>query len=220
MRMPTASDRGFTLVEVMIVVAILGILAALAIPSFLRFQARSKQAEVKTNLKAVFTGQKSAFSNRDRYSTSVAELGFAPERGNRYRYELDVACADEELRDMEIATLPGMTPCAISADFYRFGPQFTTAMLVDLAGAGAVMATAAAVGIVIPSPTAGIHASIADCPTCAFIARSVGQIDNDEGDDEWFISSENLVVGAAGCAENGYASPGSPINSRNDVTCD
>ena len=45
--------RGFTLIELMIVVAIIGILAAIAIPNFIKFQAKSKQSEAKTNLKAI-----------------------------------------------------------------------------------------------------------------------------------------------------------------------
>src|SRR5687767_3165402 len=79
--------KGFTLIELMIVVAIIGILAAIAIPNFIKFQARSKQSEAKANLKSVFTANKAYFQEKDNYSSCIRKFGFSPERGNRYRYK-------------------------------------------------------------------------------------------------------------------------------------
>ena len=63
------NKKGFTLIELMIVVAIIGILAAIAIPNFLKFQAKSKQSEAKTNLKAVLTAETSYFGEFNLYGT-------------------------------------------------------------------------------------------------------------------------------------------------------
>jgi type IV pilus assembly protein PilA len=77
--------KGFTLIELMIVVAIIGILAAIAIPNFVKFQARSKQSEAKANLKAIFTSAKSYAAEKNTYATGIDSL-FKPEKGNRYKY--------------------------------------------------------------------------------------------------------------------------------------
>ncbi len=50
-------SKGFTLIELMIVVAIIGILAAIAIPNFMRYQLRAKASERKTNLEAIFKSE-------------------------------------------------------------------------------------------------------------------------------------------------------------------
>ena len=52
------NSKGFTLIELMIVVVIIGILAALAIPRFMRSTTKSKQSEAKQLLKQVYTMQR------------------------------------------------------------------------------------------------------------------------------------------------------------------
>ncbi len=67
-------------------IPVIGILAAIAIPNFIKFQARSKQSECKMNLKAAYTAEKSYFMEKDSYDPRPAVVGFAPDKGNRYLY--------------------------------------------------------------------------------------------------------------------------------------
>jgi type IV pilus assembly protein PilA len=78
--------KGFTLIELMIVVAIIGILAAIAIPNFLRFQAKSKQSEAKTNLGGIFTAQTAYQAEHNVYG-SFANIAWSPiGTSMRYKY--------------------------------------------------------------------------------------------------------------------------------------
>ena len=61
------NTKGFTLIELMIVVAIIGILAAIAIPNFVDMQYRAKRAEVPSNVDGIKTAQIAYDAAFDKY---------------------------------------------------------------------------------------------------------------------------------------------------------
>jgi type IV pilus assembly protein PilA len=70
---------GFTLIELMIVVAIIGILAAIAIPNFVRFQLRSKTSEAKMNIAAIRTAEEAYFSEYGVYVSTFQAPAVFPD---------------------------------------------------------------------------------------------------------------------------------------------
>jgi len=70
--------KGFTLIELMIVVAIIGLLAAIAVPSFLRFQLRARSSEAKTSLAAIRSLEESYFAEFSIYVSALPEPATIP----------------------------------------------------------------------------------------------------------------------------------------------
>ena len=60
--------KGFTLVELMIVVAIIGILSTIAIPEYVKMTSKAKQSEAKANLGAIFVVQVAYFAENATYA--------------------------------------------------------------------------------------------------------------------------------------------------------
>src|SRR6476660_3236451 len=82
-------QKGFTLIELMIVVAIIGILAAIAIPNFLAYQARAKQSEAKTNLGGIYTSEIGYFGEYNDFQSNFNTLGYQV-AGTTARYNYDL----------------------------------------------------------------------------------------------------------------------------------
>lgn len=79
------TQKGFTLIELMIVVGIIGILVTIAAPNFAKYQSKARQAEAKIGLAALYTAEKSFYSEYSAYLGSLDGIGYQPE-GNRRFY--------------------------------------------------------------------------------------------------------------------------------------
>lgn len=71
-----SNPNGFTLVELMVVVAIIGILSAVAIPNFKKYQAKSKQSEAKIQLAALYSAEIATSADYDTYGTCLTLMGY------------------------------------------------------------------------------------------------------------------------------------------------
>jgi type IV pilus assembly protein PilA len=193
-------SKGFTLIELMIVVAIIGILAAIAIPNFIKFQAKAKQSEAKANLKAAFTAEKAYAQEKDNYSPQINVVGFSPERNNRYAYFLGSTGA---LQDRTTSLLPaGTTETGVNVDVFKYGATATNAYADGCATGGPKAAGISGTG---PYDWTGI-------------AR--GNIDNDLTLDTWSISTASRQFPATidvTCSVGSNNPSGEPANDVNDV---
>ncbi len=216
-------QKGFTLIELMIVVAIIGILSAIAIPNFIRFQARSKQSEVKSNLKSLYTSQRSFYQEKDRYSELIKVIGFSPERANRYAYYNSATVVLIERTDVTGAEVAPNDATAVSADIF----EHETLRVSTSDGDPGWNINHGAPAFVIPGgETAPATAGVANWPdsgaTDHFLATGIGQIDNDVELDSWFVSSlsgTHAGVCPALDENDTRAAAGEPFNTYNDVNC-
>ena len=177
-----------------------GILAAIAIPNFIRFQARSKQGECRATLKTLYAAQKSFFMEHDAYTTKVHDLAVSPERGNRYAYFI-AAGPIEERSGREGRALEGAT--GVGVDTLRF-KGLTTFTAVDLPP---LLAGGVRLGVSGKCPE--------DCSVTMACIGNVGRIRNarmHQGRDVWSISTKDREA-----ASGDHIGAGVPYNDSEDL---
>ncbi len=156
-------NDGFTLIELMVVVAIIGILAAVAIPNYQKYQARARQSEAKIALAAAYTAEKGYVTEQGTYTSCLRDMGYAPE-GSRQYYAVGFTDAASN------ATVCGPNAGIICATVVWNGtgsdladPCTTAAgssnyLANSKASTGATLATQAALGGVLTQSTFTINA--------------------------------------------------------------
>ncbi|NET10767.1 MAG: prepilin-type N-terminal cleavage/methylation domain-containing protein [Merismopedia sp. SIO2A8] len=81
-------DEGFTLIELLVVIIIIGILSAIALPSFLNQANKAKQSEAKTYVGAINRGQQAFYTEKTQFGATVGSLGVGIDAGTvNYTYD-------------------------------------------------------------------------------------------------------------------------------------
>lgn len=186
------SARGFSLVELMIVVAIIGILAAIAIPNFQRFQAKSRQAEARANLSAIYAAQKAFNAEWQQFFGDFDEIGYRPEGAFRFAHGFGASTA------MSPASYTGAIGAGAAAvalnTFTAYGGAGCGANILPATVAASMCGVetmfAAGGGTLAAADLAG-----ADVMATTFDAVAAGNIDDDVAKDYWSIDENKAIAG-------------------------
>ncbi|MGJ3248956.1 MAG: type IV pilin-like G/H family protein [Elainellaceae cyanobacterium] len=142
-------DQGFTLIELLVVIIIIGILSAIALPSFLNQANKARQSEAQTYVGSINRGQQAEFLEENEFGTDLTslELGIPAETDN-YTYEtgVDITSTGTNATVTSTAdptgTLKGYAGRVFVGNVATTGTEYSTLAVLCEGTAGAIPAVA------------------------------------------------------------------------------
>ncbi|WP_350296186.1 type IV pilin protein [Limnohabitans sp. Rim8] len=126
-------NRGFTLIELMVVLAIVGVLASLALPSFQSQIRKARRIDAQTSLQRIQLEQVRWRSHHDTYALNLNDLGLTSSSGQAY-FQLSIS---EATSDGFIAMASALGDQANDTDCQRMQLRLLNTATVSLTSGNA-----------------------------------------------------------------------------------
>jgi len=179
------SQAGFSLVELMVVVAIIGILASLAIPSIGKYMAKARQSEAKTQLSSLYTSEKAFFAEYTAYDSRFGSIGYSPE--GSLRYNVGFSAAGFQAGPANGYTAPVGVNASVSTTGYCGANGVFNNSCAMLNGATNLAPPA------VPANVAGLGASVTTAST--FVGAAAAQVMGGAAPvDQWGINDQKNIL--------------------------
>jgi len=168
------SQKGFSLIELMVVVVIIGILATAGVPQYQKFQMKAKRSEAKSLLSGMYTAQKAFLAEWGRYFADFRAVGYGVDGAAGYVVGFTAA---GNAAPVNHPTFGGATPTAAT--------QFDSDAYCSVAANGCNNANANAAATDIANPSVTAYTAASGVATFSFAA--VANLDNDAVNDVMYI---------------------------------
>lgn len=153
-------EEGFTLIELLVVIIIIGILAAIALPSFLNQANKAKQSEGKQYLSSINKGQQAYYAENSAFGATISELGIGLKtQTSNFAYANGVAGGGTGASSSAAPASSAMRAYAAGVGLSGTGEAKTTSTVLCEQSVTADWSAPGAIGFTTTGPVCGTNQS-------------------------------------------------------------